>query len=81
MPLNARSIGVSVAVVCFFSLSFISWLSGLAPFVCCKRAFIGALIAYFAAGLSTKAVNAILTSAMIMSRMNRHKDTVGDNRN
>jgi hypothetical protein len=81
MLLNARSIGVSVAVICFFSLSFVSWLSGLSPFVCCKRAFIGALIAYFTASLSTKAVNAILTNAMIMSRINRRKDTVGDSKN
>ena len=80
MPLNARSIGVSVAVMCFFCLSFVCWFSGLSPFVCCKRAIVGAVIAYIAVGLSVKAVNAILTNAMIMSRINRHKDTAGDNR-
>jgi hypothetical protein len=75
MPLNARYIGVSVAVICFFGLSFISWFSGLSTFVCCKRAFTGALIAYIVVTLSVNTVNTILTNAMIMSRLNRDKDT------
>ena len=71
MPLHVRSIAVSTAVICFFSLSFISWISGLSPFTCCKRALIGAVITYIAAGLAVKAINAILTNAMITSRLNR----------
>ncbi len=71
MPLHVRSIAVSIAVICFFGLSFISWISGLSPFICCKRALLGAVITYIAAALGVKAINAILTGAMITSRVNR----------
>jgi hypothetical protein len=76
MPLHVRSISISLAVICFFVLSFISWISGLSPFVCCKRALIGAAIAYITVSLAVKAINAILTNAMITSQMNHSaKDT------
>ena len=71
MPLHVRSIAVSIAVICFFSLSLISWSSGLSPFTCCKRALTGAAVAYIAAALGVKAINAILTNAMITSQMNQ----------
>jgi inner membrane protein involved in colicin E2 resistance len=71
MPLNARHIAVTVAVICFFGLSLISWLSGLAPFSCCKRALTGAVVAYIAASLAVKAINTILINAMIESQQNR----------
>ena len=77
MPLNARYIGVTVAVTCFFCLSFISWISGLSPFICCKRAVIGAVVAYVAASLVVKAINAILINAMIASRKNQALPEVG----
>ena len=69
MPLHARSIAVSIAVICFFGLSFIGWISGLSPFTCCKRALVGAVVSYIAVSLAVKVINAILTNAMIMSRM------------
>jgi len=71
MPLHVRSIAVRIAVMCFFGLSFIGWVSGLSPFTCCKRALAGAAVSYIAASLAVKAVNAILTNAIIMSRINQ----------
>jgi inner membrane protein involved in colicin E2 resistance len=68
MPLNVRYIGVTIAVICFFCLSFIS---GLAPFTCCKRAVIGAAVAYVTASLVVKAINAVLINAMIASQKNQ----------
>ncbi len=68
MPLNVRSIAVGIAVMCFFLLSFISWLSSLSSFACCKRAVIGAAVAYVVAALAVKAVNAILINAMAANR-------------
>ncbi len=65
MPLGVRSIAVSIAVICFFSLSLISWVSGLPPFTCCKRALVGAVFAYIAGTLAVKAINTILINAMI----------------
>jgi hypothetical protein len=59
--------------MCFFCLSFISWISGLSPFTCCKRAVTGALVAYVAAGLVVKAMNAILINAMVATENRRQK--------
>lgn len=74
MPLHVRSIAVSIAVICFFTISLIGWASGLMPFVCCKRALIGSVLAYIAGGWAVKAINSVLVSAMITDRMNEHGD-------
>lgn len=71
MPLHVRSIAVSISVLCFFGLSLVGWLSGLSPYVCCKRAIAGALLSYLAASFAVKAVNAILIDAMITSRQDK----------
>ncbi len=76
MPLHVRSIAVSIAVVCFFGLSIIGWISGLSPFTCCKRALVGAVLAYIAVAWAVKAINAILISAMITNQMNRQKEKI-----
>ena len=74
MPLHVRSIAVSTAVICFFGLSLISWISGLLPSTCCKRALAGAACAYIAAACAVKAINAILINAMVKSQMNQRKE-------
>jgi hypothetical protein len=75
MPLHVRSIAVSIAVVCFFVLSIIGGISGLSPFVCCKRALIGAIIVYIAAGLAVRAINAILVDAMVTNQINQQNSS------
>jgi hypothetical protein len=70
MPLHVRSIAVSISVICFFVLSFVGWICGLSPYVCCKRALIGAVLAYIAGRWAVKAINAILVNAMISSQVN-----------
>jgi len=74
MPLNVRSIAVSVGVICFFAVAGIGWFSGLSPFTCCKRALVGAAAAYIAGTWAVKAINAILMNAMITSRMEQQKE-------
>ena len=74
MPFNERSIAISVAVMCFFALSFISWFSGLSPFICCKRALIGAVLAYIAGVWAVKVVNSIVLNAMITNHINKEKE-------
>jgi hypothetical protein len=71
MPLHVRSIAVNAAVICFFALSVIGWLSSLSPFICCKRALIGAMLTYVIGGLATKAVNAVLINAMVQNQMHQ----------
>ena len=80
MPLNVRSIAVSIAVICFFGLSFIGWISGLSPFTCCKRALAGAVLAYIAGTWAAKVINAILMNAMIKKQINQQKEENSDGR-
>jgi hypothetical protein len=68
VPLNVRSIAVSIAVACFFVMSLIGWGRGLAPFVCCKRALIGAVLVYVGVSFAVRAINTILLNAMIGNR-------------
>jgi len=77
MPLHVRSIAVAFAVISFFGISLIGWLSGLSPFTCCKRALAGAALAYITATLAVKAINAILINAMITNQMNKEKEKGG----
>ena len=75
MPLNVRSISVNVAVLCFFGIAVVGWMSSLSPFTCCKRALIAAAVAYVATTLAVKAINSILISAMTKSQMDRQEET------
>lgn len=74
MPLNTRTIAISAAVISFFGLSLVGWVSELSPFVCCKRAIIGAVLAYVAAACAVKAINTIVMNAMITQQMNKQKE-------
>jgi len=78
MPLHVRSISVSVAVICFFGIAVIGWISELSPFTCCKRALTVAFIVYVVASLAVKAINAILINAMVKSQMNQQKGKASD---
>ena len=75
MPLHVRSIAVSIAVICFFVLSMVGWIWGLSPFVCCKRALIGAVLAYIVGGWAVRAINAILVNAMIASHADHQENS------
>jgi len=72
---------VSIAVICFFVLGFVGWISDVPPFTCCKRALVGAVFAYIAGAWAVKAINAILMNAMIKNQMDqqREKDSGGRN--
>ena len=75
MPLHVRSIAVSISVICFFVLSMVGWIYGLSPFMCCKRALLGAALAYIAGSWAVKAINAILINAMISNQVNQKNDS------
>ena len=78
MPLQIRPIAVSTAVLCFFALGIVGSLGGLSPYTCCRRAVLGAAIGYLAAAVAVRAINAILTQAMIADRI--RKENAGDHR-
>lgn len=80
MLLPIRSIAVSVAVLCFFAMGIIGSFGGLSPYTCCKRALLGATVAYLAAGVAVRAINAILTQAIIASQIKKREQT-GDDKN
>ncbi len=76
MLLHTRPISVRIAVLCFFAVGILGSLAGLAPGTCCKRALLGAAAGYVAAGAAVRAINSILTQAMIASRI--HEEDAGD---
>lgn len=78
MPLHVRSIAMTTAVMCFFIVSLIGWLSGFSPFTCCKRALIAAVVVYIIAALAVKAINVILINAMVNSQMSQLREQNSD---
>ena len=74
MLLNVRSVAVSIAVICFFLMSLIGWASGLTPFVCCKRALIGAVLVYLGGSWAVRAINSILVNAMMANRVDEQAE-------
>jgi hypothetical protein len=78
MLVHIRSLAVSAAVLCFFAIGIVGSLSGLSPYPCCKRAVLGAVGAYLAAGAAGRIVWAVLTQAMIAGQINKDKDNAGD---
>ncbi len=81
MPLNVRHIATNFAVITFFALGFVCWVSGLSPFTCCKRAGGGAAIAFIAAVIAVKVINAIIINALIDFNINKQKEDTSDNTN
>ncbi len=77
MPLQIRPIAISTAVLCFFAIGIVGSLGRLSPWTCCQRAVLGAAIAYFAAGATVRAINAVVTQALISHQM--RKEYPGDN--
>ena len=65
MPLEVRPIAVSCAVLCFFGISITGALCGVSMETCSHRGFLGAVITYIAVSILVKAVNAILTQAVV----------------
>jgi hypothetical protein len=74
MFITARPIAISMAVLCFFALSFVGVFNELPPFTCCERALIGAVIAYIVTSLVVKILNAVVTSAIIDRYTNNQKE-------
>ena len=75
MPLNVRKVSVNLAVICFFILSIITSMSGLPPFVCCKRAITGAILIYIASVIAVRLINMILIDAMITGQIESSQKT------
>jgi hypothetical protein len=78
MLVQIRPIAVTAGVLCFFTIGIVGSLCGLSPDTCSQRAFLGAVGAYLAASAAVRAINAIVTQAMIASQMNEDKEDSGD---
>lgn len=79
MLLQTRPIAFTAAVTAFFILSIVGCVVNLAPDTCCKRAVLGAVATYLVASLALRAVDAIVTGAMIASQVD--KDQTSDRKN
>jgi ABC-type transporter Mla maintaining outer membrane lipid asymmetry permease subunit MlaE len=79
MLLQTRPIAFTAAVIAFFVLSIVGCVVSLSPATCCKRAVLGAVVTYLVASVAMRAVDAIVTAAMIASQIS--KDQTGDRKN
>jgi hypothetical protein len=81
MLFSTRPIAASFSVLGFFCIAIVGYFSGLSQFTCCKRALIAAVVVYIGMTIALKAVNAILTDALINRQMKQQKEQVNDSRN
>jgi hypothetical protein len=63
--LHERPVAATMGVLCFFAVGLVGWVTGLTPYACSKRALLGAVMGYVGGSLVAKAVNAVLTNALI----------------
>jgi len=71
MIIHSRPVAITGSVLAFFALSFAGVLRGLAPLTCCKRALIGAVLAYFVCSIAVSIVDAVIAKAVIDDHINR----------
>jgi hypothetical protein len=74
MPIHVRPKAISAAVAVFFALSIVGMWMNQSPFTCCKRALIGAALAYIAVSIAINIINAIIKHAIIESHANKQKE-------
>ena len=74
MFIVARPIAISMAVLCFFGLSFVGIYNDLSPFTCCERGLAGAVVAYIITSVAVQIINAVVTSAIIDRYSNKQKE-------
>lgn len=77
MLFHVRSISVSLAVLFFFIIAVIGWMAGLTPFICCKRAILGAVAAYIVTTVAVRIINRVLIDAMVQARINQQNGDAG----
>jgi len=74
MPIHVRPKAISAAVAVFFGLSIVGMCMNQSPCTCCKKALIGAVLAYIAMSIAVNLINAIIKHAIIESHANRKKE-------
>jgi hypothetical protein len=74
MPIHVRPKAISAAVMVFFGLSIVGMCMNQSPFTCCKRAIIGAILAYVVMSVAVNIINAIIKHAIIESHANKQKE-------
>jgi hypothetical protein len=80
MPLHVRPIAAGIGVIFFFGVSLVGWISGLAPFTCCKRALAAAAVGYVVGTVAVRGINAILMNAIVTNQVNQKKEQNGAGR-
>ena len=77
MLLPIRPIAMRCAVYFFFAVAILGTFSGIPAVTCSKRGMVGAIAVYLAASLLLKAVNVILTSAVVERYIEEHEGLAG----
>jgi VIT1/CCC1 family predicted Fe2+/Mn2+ transporter len=78
MPFNAKLTAGSLAVVTFFIISIIGSLENLTPYICSKRALLGAIVIYITVKFAVLATNSIITHAIINRQIQKQEEFDSD---
>jgi len=81
MLLPIRPIAMRCAVYFFFAVAILGTFSGIPAVTCSKRGMVGAIAVYLVASLLLKAVNVILTSAVVERYIEENEGLAGDPEN
>lgn len=64
---------VRIAVLLFFVMAVVGWLSGLEPATCASRALMGAVVVFFTVRLAGKLVIRVLVGALVEDQVRRRQ--------
>ncbi len=71
-----RQLASVTAVIGFFALAFVGWLSNVPIFTCGMRALVGAVAIYVVMGIAGTIVVRIIAEAAVQAQMVNAKDRV-----
>lgn len=70
---NIKRVSVRLAVLMFFVMAFVGWMSGLSPATSGARALGGAVVIYIIVRLAGKLIVDVLMRALVNEHIRRHQ--------
>lgn len=75
-----KQIAIRIAVLFFFVMAFVGWMSDLEIVTCSMRAVIGAFGVYFIVSVAGQLIARVLINAMIDDQINQHSHLAKGNK-
>lgn len=71
MPIDKRQTALTTSVIVFFIVSIIGIFNNVGPEICCKRAIIAMIIAYFLVSIIVRFINYLVIDAMASRQVDK----------